>query len=88
MRPLYTGGPIMKGTHVSGGRERPPEGTSHEAPVKSRGGRRHASVRLQRVRPGWGAYTGTPLHGSVSFLLFGFVAEVAIESYGFQIWRL
>jgi hypothetical protein len=25
---------------------------------------------------------------SVSFLVFGFVAEVAIESFGFQIWRL
>jgi hypothetical protein len=25
---------------------------------------------------------------SVSFLVFGFVAEVATESFGFQIWRL
>jgi hypothetical protein len=25
---------------------------------------------------------------SVSFLVFGFVAEVATKSYGFQIWRL
>jgi hypothetical protein len=25
---------------------------------------------------------------SVSFLVFGFVVELATESYGFQIWRL